>query len=79
MQNELVEIIDIENSTPLSWYDWWNYWSTFIGIFVFILIFILLTVNFYLLNPIKKEESVIQQENIDDLVASILHKKALTL
>jgi len=42
IDNELIQIIDIENSTPLSWYDWWNYWSTFIGICIFIGLFFLL-------------------------------------
>jgi hypothetical protein len=47
IQNELIQIIDIEQATPLSWYDWWNYWSTFIGISVFISAFLLLTLSYH--------------------------------
>lgn len=82
-KNELIQIVDIENATPLSWFDWWNYWSTSIGIIVFIAIFLILTIAYYSINPSKNTELKIvetqQEENMDKLVTNILSQKALTL
>lgn len=84
MQNELVDIIQIESATPMTWYDWWNYWSTILCISVFIGICILLTMSYYSLHGTKKNDTALipiqhQTPNVDSLVASILHQKPLSL
>lgn len=80
MHNELVEILDIESSTPLSWFDWWNYWQTFIGILVFVTAFILLTMSYYSIGTPKNEIQVYKKtQDVDQLVTDILSQKRLTL
>jgi len=86
MKNELLDIIEIEQSIPLSWYDWWNYWATFIGIGVFIMLFFFLTSCFYAINPksINNTNTAIVPTNKNDLeleqmVNTLLTQKRLTL
>jgi hypothetical protein len=84
MKNELVDIIQIESATPMSWYDWWSYWSTIVFIGLFVSICFLLTMSYYSLRGTKETDTAIipiQQSspNVDSLVATILHQNHLTL
>lgn len=84
-RHELAEIISLEQSAPLSWYDWWNYWSVFIGIAIAISLFLLLTIAFYSISPsdTTNKTALIQyqskKQDVDMMVNELLYQKRLTL
>lgn len=85
IRSDLADIIHLEQSAPLSWYDWWNYWSVFIGIIFSIILFLLLTVAFYSISSSDggKDTKLVpfdsSKQDIDTMVNELLYQKRLTL
>ena len=84
MESDLNQIMTIERTIPLSWYDWWNYWSNFIGIGIFLFAFIFITYSFYSVKeisstPSQKPLTVENEAQMEMLVNTLLTQKRLTL